>query len=603
MNKKAQAGMEYLMTYGWAIVLVVTVVGILTLVIGQPSAEPVFSSSNPTKLMIKGTAVEGSVAIIKLQNITGGEIKIQNITATVGYENCDNSNTSNIVGAGGELKIECDVPPDITQGQVAIQYMDAAGLIQNLLVSGGGTTPMAAPPSGEDTDYLCSDGYSNDSDALIDCEDPDCDTLIGCDPNHPQNPCPLPVVKYCEFDEELTCNDSFDNDRDDGLQNGGTDCGDLDCAGDIGGQAGELCEFETETLCADGFDNDADGLPDEQDTDCMGTFCGGDGTGGNPYLICNCTALQAMNDERNANYALNQDIDCTGFDSGDGKGFNPVGKDSYNKFYGNFDGQNHTITGLTINRPSENYVGMFGFVEDPGSITSVGLVGANVTGREWVGGIAGRSDVSVQNSFVTGSITSPYNYSYVGGLVGEAYGNITNTYTNATVTGNYGTGGLIGRHGAGTNVTNSYSAGTVSGSNRVGGLIGWNGNGGGSINNSFTVATVNASSSVGGLTAQGKLVSNSFWQDHAGDSASFCFIFDCQAIYEETECTLIAGCTWDEDFGPFEGMCEGEFPSDDGCTSVASESQFYSNSNEPLANWNFSTVWKETGGLPQLKWQ
>jgi len=183
MDKKAQAGMEYLMTYGWAIVLVAAVIGTLVLIVGGPMAEPAFSSSDPTKLLLKGTAVENNITTIKLQNVTGGEIKVKEITST-GYYNCLASNTSDTVIAGGELEILCTVPADSVQGEIAIQYTDATGILQNTLISGGGTVPMAgpAPPTGEDTDYLCSDGFNNDSDIVgdcetlpcIDCEDPDC---------------------------------------------------------------------------------------------------------------------------------------------------------------------------------------------------------------------------------------------------------------------------------------------------------------------------------------------------------------------------------------------------------------------------------------------
>ncbi len=231
MNKKAQAGMEYLITYGWAIVLVAAVIGVLVLIVGQPLSETGFSSSNPTKLLIKGANVENNLATIKLQNVTGGEIKIETVSNPSGFYDCEAVNIAadNTVISGGELEIQCQTIPGASQGKINVKFTDASGLLQNILISGGGTTPMAAPPEGENTDYLCSDGYNNDSDALIDCEDPDCDTLIGCDPNHPQNPCPLPVVKYCEFETETTCDDEFDNDADEGQPGGGIDCIDSDC--------------------------------------------------------------------------------------------------------------------------------------------------------------------------------------------------------------------------------------------------------------------------------------------------------------------------------------------------------------------------------------
>ena len=49
MNKKTQAGIEYLMTYGWALILVVTVIGVLVFIVSTPIQDVTFRSSDPTK--------------------------------------------------------------------------------------------------------------------------------------------------------------------------------------------------------------------------------------------------------------------------------------------------------------------------------------------------------------------------------------------------------------------------------------------------------------------------------------------------------------------------------------------------------------------------
>jgi len=238
MDRKAQAGLEYLVTYGWAIVLVAAVIGTLVLIVGRPLDEGAFSSSDPTKLMIKTTGVEGSVATIKLQNITGGEIEVQSISST-GYYNCLASNTSDTVMAGGELEILCTVPEDIAQGEVAVQYMDSSGLIQNTLISGGGGIAIAAaPPTGENTDYLCSDSFDNDGDASIDCLDPDCVGKTGTGQ--------YPDGLLCE-QPEASCSDGFDNDGDDFIDTSDSDC---------------------EEICDVIGDEDGDGLFDCDDPDC-----------------------------------------------------------------------------------------------------------------------------------------------------------------------------------------------------------------------------------------------------------------------------------------------------------------------------------------------
>ena len=37
MNSKAQAGLEYLMTYGWALIMIATVIGVLVFLVGTPT--------------------------------------------------------------------------------------------------------------------------------------------------------------------------------------------------------------------------------------------------------------------------------------------------------------------------------------------------------------------------------------------------------------------------------------------------------------------------------------------------------------------------------------------------------------------------------------
>ena len=52
-SKKAQAGLEYLMTYGWALVLIVTVAGVLFFVMAPPTNNFVCRSSDPTKIIVQ----------------------------------------------------------------------------------------------------------------------------------------------------------------------------------------------------------------------------------------------------------------------------------------------------------------------------------------------------------------------------------------------------------------------------------------------------------------------------------------------------------------------------------------------------------------------
>ncbi|MEL6122644.1 MAG: vWA domain-containing protein [Bacteroidota bacterium] len=92
----------------------------------------------------------------------------------------------------------------------------------------------------ENSINLCSDGIDNDEDGLVDCDDPDCITLVNCQEN-----------------TLIACNDLYDNDED-----GLVDCFDPDCF------AFKRC-FEKEEKCDDGVDNDGDGLIDCADSSCF----------------------------------------------------------------------------------------------------------------------------------------------------------------------------------------------------------------------------------------------------------------------------------------------------------------------------------------------
>ena len=75
MRQRAQASLEYLMTYGWAMVIIISIVAILVFIVGSPASDITFSSSDPTKILLKAGAVSGTDAEIVLQNITGGRCK------------------------------------------------------------------------------------------------------------------------------------------------------------------------------------------------------------------------------------------------------------------------------------------------------------------------------------------------------------------------------------------------------------------------------------------------------------------------------------------------------------------------------------------------
>lgn len=167
---------------------------------------------------------------------------------------------------------------------------------------------------------------------------------------------------------------------------------------------------------------------------------GGSGTQTDPYVITDVYQLQEMNKDLSAWYVLGNDIDASvTLNWNERKGFIPVGDNSVN-FRGHLDGQGHTITGLYINRPDTDYVGLFGYRTGGSQVISVGLENIAITGRDMVGGLAGHSwSCQTKRCYTKGTVTG---HNYVGGLMDcNMYNEITECYSLSSVSGNAYVGG------------------------------------------------------------------------------------------------------------------------------------------------------------------
>jgi len=240
--------------------------------------------------------------------------------------------------------------------------------------------------------------------------------------------------------------------------------------------------------------------------DCSTVSYSGDGTESNPYGVGNVDQLQCINEQGlSANYRQVSDIDASGTSSwNNGKGFEPIGEFNFTRdteFIGTYDGRTHTITGLTIDRPSENAVGLFGrtsFVRGSaqrGEITSVVLEDVDITGQSNVGGLVGNSQGigGVRESYATGDVSGAGG---VGGLVGFNGVTVRDSYANASVSGDNEVGGLLGGNTAGGTVERSHATGSVSGNDNVGGLVGKNSD---IVERSYATGNVTGEKNVGGL--------------------------------------------------------------------------------------------------------
>lgn len=133
---------------------------------------------------------------------------------------------------------------------------------------------------------------------------------------------------------------------------------------------------------------------------------------------------------------------------------------------GTLEGLGHTVTGLTINAPGADFVGLVG--RSSGTLRDLGLVGGSVSGSSNVGELVGENRGTITQSYATGSVSGT---DKVGGLVGRNEGTIAQSYATGSVAGS-SNGGLVGLNNGGT-ITNSYWDSDTSGqSSSSGGGIG-----------------------------------------------------------------------------------------------------------------------------------
>lgn len=242
------------------------------------------------------------------------------------------------------------------------------------------------------------------------------------------------------------------------------------------------------------------------------------GTYDNPYQVTNCTQLDEIRNDLDANYSLLYgDInfstsECSDYIAGDG--WVPLGNVT-DPFVGTFFGNGYKIINLYINRPSENNISLFGHTSGGSgiyaTIYNLGLENVSIIGNGSVGGLIGYGwEAVINNSYVRGNVSGQNN---IGGLIGNGnYVTINNSYSvvNVTSIGSY-IGGLVGDGSYLYYIFNSSSAGIINGGDSsTGGLAG--SCTGGKILESYSTAKVTGAYTVGGLvgSGQGVIISYSY---------------------------------------------------------------------------------------------
>ncbi|MEE0547326.1 MAG: InlB B-repeat-containing protein, partial [Peptococcaceae bacterium] len=242
----------------------------------------------------------------------------------------------------------------------------------------------------------------------------------------------------------------------------------------------------------------------------------GTGSKDDPYQISTAEDLYwfagLVNDgQTTANAELTTDIDLNGSKS---EQWTPIGNNT--PYTGTFDGQRHTISGLSIDSDAQ-YVGLFSRIGSGGTVKNLTLSNSYIRisrsdSTAYVGGICGYNDGTIQNccNSVKATATVTGSSICVGGICGynNYSGSITSCSNSGTVTGSGSSvtgsgstanvGGICGENWG--SIENCSNSGPVEGSGSiatVGGICGYND--GGRITSCSNSCDVTGSGSVGGI--------------------------------------------------------------------------------------------------------
>ncbi|MDB9823786.1 BspA family leucine-rich repeat surface protein [Flavobacteriaceae bacterium] len=351
-----------------------------------------------------------------------------------------------------------------------------------------------------------------------------------------------------------------------------------------------------------------------------GTFGGeaptaGDGSQANPYQISSLSNLKWISEDSNRwdkYYIQTADINAAATvnwnDQGSStdllEGFNPIG-DENTSFTGSYNGQHYSIHNLTVNRPTEDYVGLFGKIQN-GDVRFLWLDDVTVSGHEDVGGVVGMMHYSsFDEVHVNGNITGNI---AVGGVAGKAYDQSMLAWTSfeGDVKGNSGgnsesdykkTGGLVGHLEYSSTIDQSWSAGSVNGNYMVGGLVGQNAYS--NIKNSYSRSTVSAEYNVvGGFVG---------WNQTDSDVTGIQYNFSTGTVNLTSSLTSFGGfigyqsscssCSTRGNNNYWDTVNSNQSNSEGGSSLVAGLTDVDAKDASKYANWDFEEAWMISGNL------
>ena len=350
-----------------------------------------------------------------------------------------------------------------------------------------------------------------------------------------------------------------------------------------------------------------------------------------------------------AHYVLTDDVNLSAYGN-----WTPIGTINQ-PFAGVFDGQNHVVTGLKIDRSQGECQGLFGYVSGTDdkhraqvknvvvrdaqirAWTEVGavvgrygrftagyveplencaMIGGTIQGTSGsmgqsssVGGIVGRACGEIQRCYATGDIIGADNAREYGGIVGESYKTVNACYWTGRLSalGSYANdfGGIVGN--AYDAVTNCYTTGDITGSLNNAGMLGSIvGCAMDRVTNCYATGSVKGWHAIGGIAGQAY-----------GDTYAHATISGCMALNTSVESNpfysigRVAGITGQEsvlnDNYAWDGMRvngqkipEGQQSVENGTDLTYDDTNGLSRQFETIFGGNSAWTYAENG-LPTLK--
>lgn len=210
------------------------------------------------------------------------------------------------------------------------------------------------------------------------------------------------------------------------------------------------------------------------------------------------------------NYRLTADIDFSKLTAAEQTKTKSIGRITY-PFMGEFDGQGHTITGLTL---SNNDSGLFWYTGATAYIHDLTIDGANVLFSDNAAVLVHNNYGRMEKCAVVNTNITADTGAVLGGMVSRNYGIIRSSYVQGgTLTSNSltatGHAGFVGANEAGGQIEGCWTSMAVNTSSEyAGGFVGLGY--GGTIKNCFALGNVNARGYSGGFAGRSVYSGNTY---------------------------------------------------------------------------------------------